>query len=344
METKIYQKDDLTQEHVKKQIQETIQKGGLIIFPTETVYGIGGNALSPLSAKRIFEAKGRPQDNPLIVHIKHKDELNQFILRKPLYTDLLIDAFWPGPLTLIFEKNERIPYEVTGGLETVAIRMPSHKVALELLNMLDVPLCAPSANLSGKPSSTRFSHVLLDFNHKVDIMIDGGSSEIGLESTVLDLTHPIPTILRPGAITKKMIESLLKMPIIDGAIHITTEKPKSPGMKYKHYAPKGRVHLLDGSIHDVIAYIEKAIQATSKRHVGVIGVEEVVRSIEGVFKVSLGDQHNLKEVGHNLFDALRQMDDLEIEDIYIHTFEHNDLGEAIMNRLSKASNYQIIKL
>lgn len=344
METKVYQAHELHEKHIIAHIKSTIQKGGLIVFPTETVYGIGGNALSSQSAKHIFEAKGRPQDNPLIVHIKEKKVLDQYVKHKSVYAELLMDAFWPGPLTLIFDKNEKIPYEVTGGLETVAVRMPKHEVAQTLLNMLDVPLCAPSANISGKPSSTRFSHVLQDFNGKVDIMIDGGSSDIGLESTVLDLTQPIPTILRPGAITKKMIESVLKMPIIDGAIHLTTEKPKSPGMKYKHYAPKGRVHLLDGSIKDVICYINQAITEKKGHKIGVIGVKEVVASILGVYKVSLGEQDNLNEVGHNLFDALRQMDDLDIEDIYIHTFNQDDLGEAIMNRLSKASNYRVIKL
>ena len=344
METIIFQDKDLDNIENQQIIRKTILEGGLIVFPTETVYGIGGNALSSSSAKNIFDAKGRPQDNPLIVHIKDPKELELYIAKKPLFTELLIKSFWPGPLTLIFEKNLKIPYEVTGGLETVAIRIPNHLVALKLLKIIDVPLCAPSANISGRPSSTRFSHVLNDFNGKVDIMIDGGSSDIGLESTVLDLTQPIPVILRPGAVTKAMIENVLEMPIIDGALEVTSEKPKSPGMKYKHYAPKGYVHLIDGALEDVITYIKKEVQSKQMQKVGVIGVEEVVRHIDDVYKVSLGAKDNLKEVGHNLFAALRQMDDLNIEDIYMHTIKKDDLGEAIMNRLSKASNYHMIKL
>jgi L-threonylcarbamoyladenylate synthase len=342
MNTKIYRKEDLRNEQVKAHIKSVLHQGGLVVFPTETVYGIGANALNPQAVLSIYQAKGRPSDNPLIVHIAHKKDLYQYIDDIPRVSTKLMDAYWPGPLTLIFDKSSKIPYEVTGGLNTVAIRMPNHPIALDVIGLSELPICAPSANLSGRPSSTLFEHVYEDFNGKVDIIIDGGKAKIGLESTVLDVTTPIPTLLRPGAITKAMIEKTLELGIIDGTDKKVNDIPKSPGMKYKHYAPKGQMTLVDGKIENVISYVNQIVKSLDITKTAVIGADEVTSHIDLKYKVSLGHLSNLDEIASNLFIALRQMDDLGIEHIFIHSLPESDLGQAIMNRLSKASGYNTI--
>jgi len=342
MKTHIYHKEDLKNDQVKSHIKSVLHKGGLVVFPTETVYGIGANALNPQAVLNIYQAKGRPSDNPLIVHIAHKKDLFQYIDDIPQVAIKLIDHYWPGPLTLIFNKSSIIPYEVTGGLETVALRMPNHPIALDVIGLSELPICAPSANLSGRPSSTLFEHVYQDFNNKVDVIIDGGKAKIGLESTVLDVTTPIPTLLRPGAITKEMIEKTLALGIIDGTNKKIDDIPKSPGMKYKHYAPKGKMMMVDGNIHDVISYINTQVQSLDLNKTAVIGAYEITSQIDLKYKVSLGHLSNLDEIASNLFIALRQMDDLGIEYIFIHSLPESDLGQAIMNRLSKASGYNTI--
>jgi L-threonylcarbamoyladenylate synthase len=339
MNTIIYQKTELNRKDVKDHIKSVLQKGGLVVFPTETVYGIGANALDPKAVLGIFQAKGRPSDNPLIVHIAHKKDLYQYISEIPHLANPLIDAFWPGPLTLIFYKNPCIPHEVTGGLDTVAVRMPNHPIALDVIGLSERPICAPSANLSGKPSSTLFEHVYQDFNGRVDIIIDGGKTKIGLESTVLDLTTPIPTLLRPGAITKEMIEHKLQLGILDATERKTEEVPKSPGMKYTHYAPQGKMTIVSGDTADVIMYINEQVAKLDAAKTAVIGAFEIINTIDAKYKVSLGHLNNLDEIASNIFIALRQMDDLGIEHIFIHALPESDLGKAIMNRLSKASGY-----
>ena len=339
---KIYGSEDLSKEEVKQDIHQTIHSGGLVVFPTETVYGIGADATNADAVKRIFFAKGRPSDNPLIVHLADRHDLDLFITEVPKLALPLMDAYWPGPLTLIFHKKDIIPKEVSGGLSTVGVRIPSSVIAKEVIRIAQVPICAPSANLSGKPSSTLFEHVKQDFKDRVDILIDGGKVEIGLESTVLDVTTPIPTLLRPGAITKQMIESTLGIGIIDATELKIDYVPRSPGMKYTHYAPVGNVKLIQGIKEDVIKFINQDILDKDKHLVGVIGPSEYMEDIQSFYKVDLGSLNHLEEVARNLFLALRQMDSLHIEFIYIVALPREGLGQAIMNRLIKAAGNQII--
>lgn len=327
----------------QQKIHETIQSGHLVIFPTETVYGIGANALDPQASKRIYQAKGRPSDNPLIVHISNKEDVYQYVRFVSETAETLMAAFWPGPLTLIFEKNERIPLETTGGLSTVAIRLPSNPIARQVIDLAGVPIAAPSANISGKPSSTLFQHVFDDFNGRVDIIIDGGPSEIGLESTVIDMTSEIPTILRPGFITKKMIESALNMPIYDLSDTKPTGNVKSPGMKYTHYKPKGDVTILKGDIEAMRDYVRSHHLNHPNQTYAVICESEYVTLFDVPVR-ALGSVHDQKEMAHNLFAALRDMDLWAVDYIFIHHLSTDDLGYALMNRLEKAAGYQIIEL
>ena len=323
--------------------KKTILEGNLIIFPTETVYGIGANALDSKASKKIYQAKGRPSDNPLIVHISDRDDVYKYVRFVNEEAEILMNMFWPGPLTLIFEKNERIPLETTGGLNTVAIRLPSNEIARMLIDIAGVPLAAPSANISGKPSSTAFQHVYQDFNGRVDIIIDGGPSEIGLESTVIDMTSDMPTILRPGFITKQMIESALNHPVLDLSNTKPSGQVKSPGMKYTHYKPKGDVTILKGPIETMIAYVHEHKLNHPNHTYAVICESEYVAAFDVPVR-PLGSIHDQKEMAHNLFSALRDMDDWAVDYIFIHHLSTDDLGYALMNRLEKAAGYQIIDL
>ena len=344
MKTMIYKGYELSDQTIQKHIKEVFHKGGLVVFPTETVYGIGADATNPEAVKSIFKAKGRPSDNPLIVHISKVEDLSLYARDIPEIAKSLMDNFWPGPLTLLFNKNEIIAKEVTGGLNTVGIRIPGLKIARDIIDISGLPICAPSANLSGKPSSTIFDHVASDFEERVDIIIDGGKTEIGLESTVLDITQPIPVMLRPGAVTKNMIERVLGYKIIDASETRIEDIPKSPGMKYAHYAPKGKMTLVDGEEKEVIEFINNEIKKHKRVRTAVIGVEEYLSQIDAEYKANLGHLNDLNEIASNIFIALRQMDQLGIEHIYMHTLPNTDLGQAIMNRLSKAASYNLVKL
>jgi len=344
MKTTVYQAQELHIERTKNHIHDVIQRGGLVVFPTETVYGIGANALDEKAVNRIFEAKGRPSDNPLIVHLSHRDQVIDYVENISDLAKTLMVAFWPGPLTLIFQKNNLISLKVTGGLNTIAIRMPQHPIALEVINIAKVPICAPSANISGKPSSTEFSHVLEDFNHKVDIIIDGGKTNLGLESTVLDLTTEIPTILRPGMITKEMIEVVLGFPIIDASDLFATDSPKSPGMKYKHYAPKGNFKLIRGEKEKIKTYLESSLTQFENQKLAIIAPKEFDYRILGYYQFDLGSLYNQQEIASNIYSMLRLMDHLSMDQIFMPILIDSPLGSAIMNRLDKASNHQIIDL
>lgn len=335
---------DICKNEIKVRIKEIISQGGIIVFPTETVYGIGADATNKDAVKRIFAAKGRPSDNPLIVHVADKDVVKTYVTHIPFYAEKLMTHFWPGPLTIVFNKTDKIPYEVSGGLDTVGIRMPSSLIAQEVIKAAEVPLCAPSANISGKPSSTLFEHVKDDFLGKVDLLIDDGQVEIGLESTVIDLTTPIPVLLRPGAITKTMIEKVLEIGIIDATEHEISDIPKSPGMKYTHYAPKGHIHLLEGDKEKVIQYINQKAKIFDLDKVGVMAPTEYLNEIDAFYKIDLGSIKQTDEIGRNLFLALRQMDTLNITEIFIPALPAKDFGQAIMNRLMKAAGHQIIHL
>jgi len=339
---KIYLDKDIHKRDVKEDIHNIVTSGGLVVFPTETVYGIGADATNPKAVKKIFIAKGRPSDNPLIVHLADQKDLLTVVKEIPKHAYPLMEKYWPGPLTLVFQKTELIPKEVSGGLDTVGIRIPSNLIAQEVIRSAGVPICAPSANVSGKPSSTLFEHVKNDFNEKVDLMIDGGKVTIGLESTVLDITTPIPILLRPGAITKEMIEHTLGVGIIDATETKVNDIPRSPGMKYTHYAPTGSVALIEGLKDVVISYINENMKSKDIKEVGVIAPSEYLTDIDCLYKVDLGSLENLNEVATNIFLALRQMDTLNIKYIYIPALPKEGLGQAIMNRLLKAAGNQVI--
>jgi L-threonylcarbamoyladenylate synthase len=344
IKTMIYKSYDLVDETVKINIKKVFDQGGLVVFPTETVYGIGANALNTDAVKKIFLAKGRPSDNPLIVHLASIEDIFLYTKNVSSLAIKLINHFMPGPFTVVLEKNELIPLEVTGGLNSVGIRIPSNQVAQDIIKISNLPICAPSANISGKPSSTMFSHVITDFEGVVDVLVDGGKTNIGIESTVIDLTNDIPVLLRPGYVTKQMIEEFLEMKIIDNTLEKVIDTPKSPGMKYQHYAPKGKLCLVDGNKELVIKYIQNEIDKNKNEKSAVIGADEYLDLIDAKYKVSLGKINDINQIASNIYSALRQMDELDIKYIYIHTIDNIGFGEAVMNRLMKASSYHQIKI
>lgn len=329
---------------------EILKNGGLVAFPTETVYGLGGDGLNPEAAEKIYNAKGRPADNPLIIHIGDKKDLDKLTKEIPEMGRKLVEAFWPGPLTLIFYKSEIIPYSTTGGLETVAIRMPNHPIALELLKESGVKIAAPSANTSGKPSPTKASHVIEDLAGKIDMIIDGGEVEIGLESTIVDVTGDNPVILRPGFITKEMLEQVVGLVEMDKAILEKNQKsgiiPKAPGMKYKHYAPKGDLTIYQGKLEHVVKRInQEAIRYEKEgKKVGIIATEETKNKYHiGIIK-DIGTREEEETIARGLYNVLREFDQTNVEVILTESFESEYLGQAIMNRLLKAAGYQVIEV
>lgn len=320
---------------------EVLKEGGLVAFPTETVYGIGANALEVDVVKRIYEAKGRPSDNPLIVHIGDINDVFNYVKEVPEAATPLMEAFWPGPLTLIFEKNEKIPEAITGGLNTVALRVPSHPIAREIIRLSGLPIAAPSANISGKPSPTDAAHVIEDLSGRVDMIVDGGDANIGLESTVLDMTCKPPMILRPGGVTKAMIEEVIGEVVFDR--HMLgvegKETPRAPGMKYRHYAPKGKLTIYNGDSQLVIDTINtetRKLEATGSK-VGVIATDEDKETYVCVNVVTIGSESNPDEIAANLFRVLRKMDALGIDHIFTKAFHEEEIGVATMNRLLKAA-------
>ncbi len=328
---------------------EFLRSGELVAFPTETVYGLGGDALDETASKRIYEAKGRPSDNPLIVHIASVDALQILAKNVPEDAYKLAKAFWPGPLTMILKKSDIVPYSTTGGLDTIAIRMPSHPVARRLIEESKVYIAAPSANVSGRPSPTCADHVIEDMNGRIAMIIDGGSAQIGLESTIVDLVNDKPIILRPGYITKQKLEEVLVQVEYDPAV-IAREKSeirvaKAPGMKYRHYAPKGELSIFEGPSDKVVASIrELATQKLSMNQtVGIIATDETSNEYkEGIVK-SIGSRMDEEAIAAHLFGILREFDSLGVSYIYSESFDDNSLSQAIMNRLLKAAGYQVIR-
>lgn len=327
-----------------------IQEGGLVAFPTETVYGLGANALDRQAAKKIYSAKGRPSDNPLIVHISRPKELKPLVKEISQAGKKLMEAYWPGPLTLIFPKSHLVPDETTGGLDTVAVRMPADPIANRLIELAGVPIAAPSANTSGRPSPTLAEHVMQDMDGRIDMLLDGGPVGIGVESTIVDVSGPTPVLLRPGAVTMEMLKAVAGAVETDQAVAGPVSgdiKPKAPGMKYRHYAPKAQLILVEEdpkakeSAADVINRLtrEKLKQGYK---VGIICTEETFSAYpEGMVK-SLGLRSREETIAHNLFAVLREFDDLQADYIYSECFPQNHLGQAIMNRLSKAAGYHVI--
>lgn len=331
-----------------KKAAEIIKRGGLVAFPTETVYGLGANGLDENAVPKIYEAKGRPSDNPLILHISKLDEIEDIVKEIPKSALILAEEFWPGPLTMVFKKSERVPYRTTGGLESVAIRMPSNKIARELIKAAGVPIAAPSANSSGRPSPTKAAHVIYDLDGKIDMVIDGGEVDIGIESTIVDVTGEVPVILRPGFITEKMLSEAIGRVEIDEVVKSLSPdkdlKPKAPGMKYRHYAPKGKMTIYKGSHSKVIERINEEISKLEGKKTGVLATDETKSYYKADIIISLGSREDGESIAHNLFDALRKFDDDDVEFIYSEGFDENKLGFAIMNRLHKSAGYNIINV
>ena len=325
-----------------------LKQGGLVAFPTETVYGLGGDALNPQSSRKIYTAKGRPSDNPLIVHIYRIEDLENIAVDIPKEAYILAEKFWPGPLTMILKKSDRVPKETTGGLQTVAIRMPKHPAALKLIQAAGGYVAAPSANRSGRPSPTLAKYVIQDMDGRIDMILDGGQALIGLESTIVDLTSDKPMILRPGYITGKMIEEAVGSVTEDVTMFSVAggQAPKAPGMKYKHYAPKGEVIIVEGEAEKVVPYInEKTIQAQSKgERVGVIATLENQSKYHADFVKNIGSRLDEEMIAGKLFQLLREFDDEEATIIYSEAFFGGNLGQAIMNRLLKAAGHHIEKV
>ena len=363
METKRIVIED--RNHIKdeelKEAAGILRSGGLVAFPTETVYGLGGNALDEDAARKIYAAKGRPSDNPLIAHVSCVEEVEPLVKEIPEAGRKLMEAFWPGPLTMIFPKSEKVPYGTTGGLDTVAIRMPDDPVPNRLIALAGVPVAAPSANTSGRPSPTTADHVWQDMNGRIDMIIDGGPVGIGVESTIVDVSSAVPAVLRPGAITMEMLEEVLGEVSVDPAIlgPLSADvRPKAPGMKYKHYAPKADLTLVEPEDVDRENGLdEKQLQAMIGKvrelsrgkieagcKVGVICTDESRHCYTDGAVRSIGERKSQASVAHNLYALLREFDDLGVDYIFSESFPKDHLGQAIMNRLSKAAGYKIVKV
>ena len=326
-----------------KEAGEILKKGGLVAFPTETVYGLGANALDEKAAMKTYAAKGRPSDNPLIVHIAEYEALEGITVDVPEDTKKLADTFWPGPLTMIFKKGDSVPYGTTGGLDTVAVRMPSDRIAAALIKAAGGYVSAPSANTSGRPSPTTAQHVAEDLSGKIDMIIDGGIVDIGLESTILDMTVVPPMILRPGAITKEMFEEVIGEVSVDKTILDSTskEKPKAPGMKYRHYAPKAELKIAEGTLVEEVGAIRQLAHKAKLdgRKIGIIATNETEKFYEYGIVKNIGTRENDKTIARNLYGVLREFDDEDVDEIYSESFAVTGIGSAIMNRLEKAAGH-----
>lgn len=348
METKIIKID---QENYFNKIlnypAKVLKEGGLVAFPTETVYGLGCNALNEDAIKKIFEVKGRPGDNPLIVHISKIGMLDALVEDYSGVVKKVISKFWPGPLTIVFKSSELVPSIVTADLDTVAVRMPSSAIAQKLIEIADVPVAAPSANLSGKPSPTSVKHVIEDLSGKIECIIDGGDCEVGLESTVLDMSTDQPTILRPGGVTIEELKKVIPNVIYDAALENIELIPKSPGMKYIHYSPEAEVYILEGfdysreKIEKIKNIIEKEF---SDKNVAFMGSRTFVKTFSNYFGISLGNDNNMNQIASNLYRTLRDFDENNIDVIISERFELEGVGQAIMNRLRKSAGYKTIDL
>jgi L-threonylcarbamoyladenylate synthase len=336
--------DNIDENEIKKQAL-LLKEGKTVIFPTETVYGLGANALDEEAVNKIYEAKGRPSDNPLIVHIYNKEDINKLADNISEKAIKVMDAFWPGPITIVLNKKDIVPKTTSGGLNTVAIRMPAHKIAQALIKESGIPIAAPSANISGRPSPTKGAHVKDEMQGRVSGIILGDDCNYGLESTVLDMTEDIPMILRPGSITKEDLENLIGEVLLDPSLEKKEDnkKAKAPGMKYTHYSPNAEVYIVSGDKENVVNEINKKIKENTSNNLktGVMCLEENKYKYDG-FCISLGK--TLDEVGSNLFGTLIEMDNNNIDIIYSEEFPNEGVGRAIMNRLLKSAGYKIINV
>ena len=325
-----------------------IRDGGLVAFPTETVYGLGADALSAEASKKIYAAKGRPSDNPLIVHVAEFSDMEKIAQEMPEEASKLADTFWPGPLTMIVRKNDKVPYETTGGMDTVAVRMPNHPVALELIRRSGGYIAAPSANTSGKPSPTLAEHVAFDMDGRIPMILDGGPVGIGIESTIVDLTEDIPMILRPGYITPKMLEKVIGEVKMDPGIIASDslQKPKAPGMKYKHYAPDADLKIVEGDEARVVEYINDNVNRLISQgyKVAVMTTEEGKHNYNKGIIVSMGHKDDELSAARHLYAVLREFDNENVDYVFSESFETDNVGRAVMNRLIKAAGHTIINV
>lgn len=347
MQTKYYKLDaNKPDQVVLAEAAQLLQQGKLVAFPTETVYGLGANGLDAEAVAGIFRAKGRPSDNPLILHIDAADKLHQLAAVVPASAKALTERYWPGPLTVVVERQPQVPDIVTAGLNTVAVRLPSSLVARELIRLAGVPIAAPSANTSGRPSPTTAEDVLTDLDGKIAAIIDAGACRIGVESTVVDCTTPVPTLLRPGGITYEMLMEVLGEVEIDPALGGASVIPKSPGMKYTHYAPIAPMFLIEAEPQLAGELLRREItQALAGgKKVGAVVSSELIDSLPPqVIRTGYGSRTDAAEIAANLYTALRSFDNAEVDVIYAEGIREQGLGLAVMNRLRKAAGYRIIR-
>lgn len=325
-----------------------IKEGGLVAFPTETVYGLGGDALNPASSEKIYEAKGRPSDNPLIVHIARMEDLSAIVRSVPETAKKLAEIFWPGPLTMIMNKSEAVPKETTGGLDTVAVRMPSHPTAMALIEAAGGYVAAPSANRSGRPSPTAARYVVEDLDGRIEMILDGGDVELGLESTIVDLTAEPPVILRPGFVTEEALAGALGQVELDETLFSedSGQAPKAPGMKYRHYAPKGALTIVRGSVEAVTDYINAGLEKgrENNKKTGVIATDETIGEYSADVPRNVGKRKDVNAVARGLYRILREFDDEGVDLIYSESFDGDGVSQAVMNRLLKAAGHRIINV
>lgn len=345
METKLIKITDTSQAEEIGEAASALAEGKLVVIPTETVYGLGAHGLKEDAIRAIFEAKGRPQDNPLILHVADQDQVLDLVQAIPPAAQDCMDLFWPGPLTLIFKRSKLVPDAVTAGLDTVAIRMPSHPIAHAILEEARIPVAAPSANTSGRPSPTRISHVMEDLDGKVDLVVDSGPSQVGIESTILDVTQEVPTILRPGGVTKEDLEAILDR-VEEEATNLEADTgmvPRAPGMKYTHYAPKAQTTVFAGNLENIAKEINKKIEENKGEDIAVLCTTETQDLYEGAYLlIDMGSRKHLDQVAQNLFDSLRACDEAQVDRIFVEGFEFSGLGVGIMNRLLKAAGGKVI--
>lgn len=341
METKRWniEQNQIQNNHALKEAAEMIRNGEAVAFPTETVYGLGADATNEVAVAKIFQAKGRPQDNPLIAHVANKDQLKRLVDNLPDYVEQLMAAFSPGPITYVLPSNGVCAGNVTAGLSTIGVRIPNHPIARQLLEIADVPVAAPSANLSGKPSPTTADHVWEDLSGRIAGLVDGGPTGVGVESTVIDCTGDIPLILRPGGITKEQLESVVGTVMVDPGLANEKDQPKAPGMKYKHYSPEVPLWLVDGSSERIQAVIDR--EKDKGHRVGVLASEYTAQALQHTEITSLGE--NMNEIAAHLYDALRFYKQGDVDVIICEAFSESGIGQAVMNRLRKAATTVITK-
>ena len=324
-----------------------LREGGLVAFPTETVYGLGGNALDPKASMKIYAAKGRPSDNPLIVHIADIKDLAKITTEIPEGARILAEKYWPGPLTMILPKADSVPKETTGGLDSVAVRFPSDRIAQELIKAAGGFVAAPSANTSGRPSPTMAEHVEEDLGDAIEMIIDGGQVGIGLESTIVDFTEDVPVVLRPGYISLEMLKDTLGDVRMDRGLLITDSSvhPKAPGMKYRHYAPKADLSIVEGPQDEVIACINRLTHEAVENGLkaGIIATDETKDQYSDGLVLSIGSREEEETIAHHLYEVLRDFDEAQVNVIYSEAFYTPRMVQAIMNRLLKAAGHKIIK-